>query len=230
MWDPTSTNGNGVMYLICTCSLPYSTRPFENSLASDSIRTPKLSEFGREHSDGWLTGKFSCQFPKTKPWGRGPKRTISCYGGAGLGCDRMVSEPLCRSVRMCRRGRLVPLKWGWIVWSHIDQRRGGDVPYMYILPSLWNKAFWQLTGFEFHRNSEFKRVWVRAFLGWVTHSEVLVWVPINKTVRVWPKADNIVLLRSRTEMWHNITLQYIPCVYWKSYVGNFIVWFCWLIR
>ncbi|KAI5354898.1 hypothetical protein L3X38_007793 [Prunus dulcis] len=35
----------------------------------------------------------------------GPKRTISCYGGAGLRCDNLVSEPLCRVVRVCRRGR-----------------------------------------------------------------------------------------------------------------------------
>ncbi|RXH70027.1 hypothetical protein DVH24_007283 [Malus domestica] len=34
------------MCLICTCSPPYSTRPFGNSLASGSIGVPKLSEFG----------------------------------------------------------------------------------------------------------------------------------------------------------------------------------------
>ncbi|CAN6720715.1 unnamed protein product [Malus baccata var. baccata] len=33
------------MCLICTCSPPYSTRPFGNSLASSSIGTPKLNEF-----------------------------------------------------------------------------------------------------------------------------------------------------------------------------------------
>ncbi|RXH68893.1 hypothetical protein DVH24_031226 [Malus domestica] len=42
--------GEGVMCLICTCSPPYSTRYFGNSLVSDSIGTPKLSEFGREQS------------------------------------------------------------------------------------------------------------------------------------------------------------------------------------
>ncbi|RXH91883.1 hypothetical protein DVH24_020906 [Malus domestica] len=30
-----------------------------------------------------------------------------------LGCDRMVSEPLCLVVRVCRRGRRAP-KGGWI--------------------------------------------------------------------------------------------------------------------
>ncbi|RXH80267.1 hypothetical protein DVH24_041414 [Malus domestica] len=34
------------MCLICTCSPPYSTRPFGNSLAAGSIGTPKLSKFG----------------------------------------------------------------------------------------------------------------------------------------------------------------------------------------
>ncbi|CAN6688679.1 unnamed protein product [Malus baccata var. baccata] len=34
------------MCLICTCPPPYSTRPFRNSLASDSIGISKLSEFG----------------------------------------------------------------------------------------------------------------------------------------------------------------------------------------
>ncbi|RXI09307.1 hypothetical protein DVH24_033924 [Malus domestica] len=38
------------MCLICTCPLPSSTRPFGNSLASGSIETPKLSEFGQEQS------------------------------------------------------------------------------------------------------------------------------------------------------------------------------------
>ncbi|RXH97362.1 hypothetical protein DVH24_036030 [Malus domestica] len=55
------------------------------------------------------------------------------------------------------------------VTSHIDQRRGGDVPYMYMPTSIWHEVFWELTSFGFHRNSEVKRVRVRAFLGWVTH-------------------------------------------------------------
>ncbi|CAN6573242.1 unnamed protein product [Malus baccata var. baccata] len=37
----------------------------------------------------------------------------------------------------------------------------------------WHEAFWELIGFEFHRNSEVKRVRARAILGWVTHWEVL---------------------------------------------------------
>ncbi|CAN6576683.1 unnamed protein product [Malus baccata var. baccata] len=37
-----------------------------------------------------------------------------------------------------------------------------------------HEAFWELTGFGFHRNSEVKRVRARAVLGWVTHWEVLV--------------------------------------------------------
>ncbi|RXI05311.1 hypothetical protein DVH24_006568 [Malus domestica] len=40
-----------MMCLICTCSPPYSTRPFGNSLTLDFIGTPKLSGFGREHSE-----------------------------------------------------------------------------------------------------------------------------------------------------------------------------------
>ena len=75
--------------LICIFSSLPSTRPFWSSLASDSIGTPKLSEFVREQShDGWPTGKFYWRkFPETKLWGRGwgPKRTISCYGGVELG-------------------------------------------------------------------------------------------------------------------------------------------------
>ncbi|RXI05358.1 hypothetical protein DVH24_006615 [Malus domestica] len=57
------------MCLICTCPPPFSTRLFGNSLASGSIRTLNLSEFG----------KFSCEFSETKPSGRGwgPKQTIS---------------------------------------------------------------------------------------------------------------------------------------------------------
>ncbi|RXI07390.1 hypothetical protein DVH24_026526 [Malus domestica] len=40
--------------------------------------------------------------------------------------------------------------------------------------SQWHEAFWELTGFGFHRNSEVKRVRAREILGWVTHWEVLV--------------------------------------------------------
>ncbi|RXH91948.1 hypothetical protein DVH24_020971, partial [Malus domestica] len=36
-----------------------------------------------------------------------------------------------------------------------------------------HEAFWELTGFEFRRNSEVKRVCTRAIPGWVTHWEVL---------------------------------------------------------
>ncbi|CAN6704301.1 unnamed protein product [Malus baccata var. baccata] len=50
------------MCLICTCPPAYSTRPFGNSLTSDSIETSKLSELGR-----------------------GPKWTISCYDGVETG-------------------------------------------------------------------------------------------------------------------------------------------------
>ncbi|RXH77664.1 hypothetical protein DVH24_039635 [Malus domestica] len=42
-----------------------------------------------------------------------PKWTISCFGGTGLGCDRMVSGSLCRSVRLCRRGRRTPKGGGF---------------------------------------------------------------------------------------------------------------------
>ena len=142
MWDPTSTNGEGVMCLICTCSPPYSMRHFGSSLASDSIGTLKLSEFAREQShDGWSTGKFSCEFPKTKPLGhgRGPKRTISCYGGVelgmwwgpGSGCDNLVSEPLCLSVRICRQGCRDPLKWGGL-WDPTSTNEEGGWCALYV--------------------------------------------------------------------------------------------------
>ncbi|RXH68245.1 hypothetical protein DVH24_028392 [Malus domestica] len=61
------------MCLICTCPSSYSTRPFGDSLASDSIGTLKLGEFGPKTFSGWVT-----------PWkvlvcDRDPKLTISCY-------------------------------------------------------------------------------------------------------------------------------------------------------
>ncbi|CAN6676758.1 unnamed protein product [Malus baccata var. baccata] len=55
------------MCLICTCSLPYSTRPFGNSLASDSIGTPKLNEFG---SFGNSLTSDSIRTPKLSEFGR----------------------------------------------------------------------------------------------------------------------------------------------------------------
>ena len=96
--NPTSLRGVDLVILICIFSSLPSTRPFGSSLASGSVGTPKLSEFTREQShDGWPAGKFSYEFPETKPWGRGrgPHRTISCYGGVvpgmwwgpGRGCD-----------------------------------------------------------------------------------------------------------------------------------------------
>ena len=49
-------------------------------------------------------------------------------------------------------GSIDCMHWTWkncpSVRSHINQRRRGDVPYMYKLPSLYHEAFWELTGFE----------------------------------------------------------------------------------
>ena len=86
--DPTSPRDVDHVSLICIFSSLPSTRFFGRALASNSIRTSKLSEFAREQSyDGWSTGKFSCVFSETKPWGRGSgqKRTISCYDEVKLG-------------------------------------------------------------------------------------------------------------------------------------------------
>ncbi|RXI05388.1 hypothetical protein DVH24_006645 [Malus domestica] len=40
-------------------------------------------------------------------------------------------------------------------------------------PLRRHETFWELIGFEFHRNFEVKRVRARAILEWVTHWEVL---------------------------------------------------------
>ncbi|KAI5350338.1 hypothetical protein L3X38_003229 [Prunus dulcis] len=76
------------------------------------VRTPKLSELEAGAIPGWVTTLGSCSVSSQKQNRAssegGPKRTISCYGGAGPGCDNLVSEPLCRVVRMCRRGRRTP--------------------------------------------------------------------------------------------------------------------------
>ncbi|KAI5344273.1 hypothetical protein L3X38_012150 [Prunus dulcis] len=55
------------------------------------VRTPKLSELGAGAIPGWVTTLGSC-FVSSQKQNRagsegGPKRTISCYGGAGPGCD-----------------------------------------------------------------------------------------------------------------------------------------------
>ncbi|KAI5333808.1 hypothetical protein L3X38_023940 [Prunus dulcis] len=66
------------------------------------LGTPKLSEWKAGAIPGWVTTLGSCSVSSQEQnlagrWGKpGPERTISCYGGAGPGCDRMVSEPLCR--------------------------------------------------------------------------------------------------------------------------------------
>ncbi|RXI01177.1 hypothetical protein DVH24_001411 [Malus domestica] len=48
----------------------------------------------------------------------------------GPRCDNLVSKPLCHVVRVCRRERRAPK--GWIVRSHIAQRSGSSMPYMYM--------------------------------------------------------------------------------------------------
>ncbi|RXH94584.1 hypothetical protein DVH24_024268 [Malus domestica] len=40
------------------------------------------------------------------------------------------------------------------VRSHIDQRRWGDVPYMYMFLSIQHETFWELTGSGSHKNSK----------------------------------------------------------------------------
>ncbi|KAI5332839.1 hypothetical protein L3X38_022968 [Prunus dulcis] len=56
------------------------------------IRTPKLSELEVGAIPGWVTTLGSCSVSSQKQNRAGseggPKRTISCYGGAGPGCDR----------------------------------------------------------------------------------------------------------------------------------------------
>ncbi|KAI5328343.1 hypothetical protein L3X38_027740 [Prunus dulcis] len=74
------------------------------------VRTPKLSEWEAGAIPGWVTTLGSCSVSSQKQnrAGLGPKRTISCYGRAGPGRDNLVSEPLCRGVQVCRRGRRIP--------------------------------------------------------------------------------------------------------------------------
>ncbi|RXH78836.1 hypothetical protein DVH24_002354 [Malus domestica] len=62
------------MCLMCTCSLPYSMRPFGNSLASDPIRTPNPRI-------GDPLGSSRVETQKQNREGMvSPERTISCYG------------------------------------------------------------------------------------------------------------------------------------------------------
>ncbi|KAI5335438.1 hypothetical protein L3X38_025571 [Prunus dulcis] len=60
------------------------------------VRTPKLSELEAGAIPGWVTTLGSCSVSSQKQNRAGseggPKRTISCYGGAGPGCDRLNSE------------------------------------------------------------------------------------------------------------------------------------------
>ncbi|KAI5334674.1 hypothetical protein L3X38_024807 [Prunus dulcis] len=55
------------------------------------VRTPKLSELKAGAIPGWVTTLGSCSVSSQKQNHAGseggPKRTISCYGGAGPGCD-----------------------------------------------------------------------------------------------------------------------------------------------
>ncbi|KAI5316871.1 hypothetical protein L3X38_036578 [Prunus dulcis] len=81
-------------------------------LGAHWLRSCKNSEVKRlgGWSNPWIgdhPGKLLVSSQKQNRAGSegGPKRTISCYGGAGPGCDNLVSEPLCRAVRVCRRGR-----------------------------------------------------------------------------------------------------------------------------
>ena len=80
------------MCLICTCPPPYSTRLFGNSLASGSIGTPKLSEFGREQSQDGI----HWEVPKNKTVRAWPKAdNIVLRAESRLGCD---NSSLCFSL------------------------------------------------------------------------------------------------------------------------------------
>ncbi|RXI07129.1 hypothetical protein DVH24_026265 [Malus domestica] len=57
----------GVILKYIFPSLP-SMRPFGSSLASGSVRTPKLSEKEARSLPGWVTHwEVACEFPKTEP-------------------------------------------------------------------------------------------------------------------------------------------------------------------
>ncbi|KAI5333531.1 hypothetical protein L3X38_023662 [Prunus dulcis] len=55
------------------------------------VGTPKLSQLEARAIPGWVTTLGSCSVSSQKQNRAGseggPKRTISCYGGAGPGCD-----------------------------------------------------------------------------------------------------------------------------------------------
>ncbi|KAI5356291.1 hypothetical protein L3X38_009186 [Prunus dulcis] len=60
------------------------------------VRTPKLSELEAGAIPGWVTTLGSCSVSSQKQNRAGseggPKRTISCYGGAGPGCDKNCKQ------------------------------------------------------------------------------------------------------------------------------------------
>ncbi|KAI5314073.1 hypothetical protein L3X38_043249 [Prunus dulcis] len=63
-----------------------------------------------------------------------------------------------------------------------------------------HEAFWELTGFGVVGTPKLSKLGARAILGWVTHWEVAHELPETKPCgqRRGPKADNIVLRRSRS--------------------------------
>ena len=56
----------------------------------------------------------------------------------GSGCNNLVSEPI--PGRKCAEEDVGPLR-GWIVRSHIAQRNGSSMPYMYMLTSFSKRPF-----------------------------------------------------------------------------------------
>ncbi|RXH68471.1 hypothetical protein DVH24_030804 [Malus domestica] len=93
-------------------NVPYITRLFGNSLASDSIRTPKLSEFEREHSQDRMGDPLGSSHVSSKKQNR--EGVVGAQSGQyRAGCDIMVSKHLTSPdpdfLRTPRRGPLTVL-------------------------------------------------------------------------------------------------------------------------
>ncbi|KAI5336018.1 hypothetical protein L3X38_026152 [Prunus dulcis] len=73
--------------------------------------------------------------------------------------------------------------------------------------TLSTRPFWELTGFGVVGTPKLSELGARAILGWVTHLEVAHELPETKPCgqRGGPKADNIVLRRSRSR---DVTIWY----------------------
>ncbi|RXH85438.1 hypothetical protein DVH24_002536 [Malus domestica] len=84
------------MCLICTCPPPYSTRHFGSSLASGSIGTSKLSEFGRKQSQDASSGESNHRMddPLGSSRVNSQKRNREGVVGAQSGQYRAMAEPV----------------------------------------------------------------------------------------------------------------------------------------